>query len=382
MSIDDPINAYRARIAAGEIHSDPGQEHVVDRLQSLHSALLEIREPVPVLQRLCRLLATDRQTSNGPKGLYIHGPPGRGKSMLMDLLFDTAPFERKRRVHFHAFMIEVHDAIHLWRKNNRKKHSGDPIGLFAASLANSTWLLCFDEFHVTDIADAMILGRLFEALFAHGVIIVTTSNWPLDNLYLGGLQRELFLPFIALFKKKLDLLELSGSTDYRLARLKAMRIYTIPLGANSTAVLEEDFNQLTHGAVVEPDRIEVKGRILEVSRAARGVAWMHFADLCEQPLGAEDYLAVARRYHTLVMDGVPRMDAANRNEAKRFMTLIDALYEAKVHLIVAAEAVPDQIYTIGSYSFEFQRTASRLMEMQSPEYLETPHRYGVVVSMS
>ena len=222
--------------------------------------------------------------------------------------------------------------------------------------------------------------RLFEALFAHGVVIVATSNWPPDDLYKGGLQRELFLPFIALFKEKLDLLGLSGETDYRLARLKTMRVYTVPLGVDATEVLEEDFNQLTEGAVVEPDRIEVKGRMLEVSRAARGVAWIRFEELCERPLGAEDYLAVARRYHTLVMDGVPLLDAAKRNEAKHFMTLIDAQNEAKVHLIVAAAAEPIQIYAMGSHAFEFQRTASRLIEMQSPEYIETPHRYGVAVA--
>ena len=376
---DGPLSMYRALRRSGVLAPDPVQELVAEKLQSLHHAL-HGHVPSRGISGWKERFGLSRRREEPPQGLYIYGGVGRGKSMLMDLLFDTAPVERKRRVHFHAFMIEVHDAIHQWRKHNRDKRSGDPIAPVAASLADSAWLLCFDEFHVTDIADAMILGRLFEALFAHGVVIVATSNWPPDDLYMGGLQRELFLPFIALFKEKLDLLGLSGETDYRLARLKTMRVYTVPLSIDATAVLEEDFSQLTEGATVEPDRIEVKGRTLEVSRAARGVAWMRFEELCERPLGAEDYLAVARRYHTLVMDGVPLMDASKRNEAKRFMTLIDALYEAKVHLIVAAEAEPDQIYSMGSHAFEFQRTTSRLIEMQSPEYIETPHRYGAAVA--
>ena len=273
-------------------------------------------------------------------------------------------------------MIEVHDAIHRWRKQESTQRGGDPIAPVASSLADQAWLLCFDEFHVTDITDAKILGRLFEALFAHGVVVVATSNWPPDDLYEDGLQRELFVPFIALIKEKLDLLSLAGETDYRLVRLKTMQVYTVPLGAEATALLEQDFQQLTEGAAIKSDRIEVKGRTLDVTRSARGVAWLSFEELCERPLGAEDYLAVAQRYHTLIMDGVPSLDASKRNEAKRFMTLIDALYEAKVHLILAAAALPDEIYASGSHAFEFQRTASRLTEMQSPEYIDTPHRYA------
>jgi cell division protein ZapE len=373
---EGPLFAYRALRRSGALTPDPVQELVAEKLQSLHHAL-HGHVPARGITGWKERFGLSRRREAPPQGLYIYGGVGRGKSMLMDLLFDTAPVERKRRVHFHAFMVEVHDAIHQWRQQSSNKRSGDPIAPVAVSLADSAWLLCFDEFHVTDIADAMILGRLFEALFAHGVVIVATSNWPPDDLYQGGLQRELFMPFIALINEKLDLLGLSGPTDYRLARLKTMRVYTVPLGPDATDVLEEDFSQLTEGAAIEPDRIEVKGRTLDVSRTARGVAWMRFEELCEQPLGAEDYLAVARRYHTLILDGVPVMDAAKRNEAKRFMTLIDALYEAKVHLIVAADAPPDQIYAVGSHGFEFQRTASRLIEMQSPGYIETPHRYGM-----
>ncbi len=351
------------------------QELAAEKLQSLHHAL-HGHVPSSGISGWKARFGLSRRREEPPQGLYIYGGVGRGKSMMMDLLFDSAPVERKRRVHFHAFMIEVHDAIHRWRKQESTKRGGDPIALVASSLADQAWLLCFDEFHVTDITDAMILGRLFEALFAHGVVVVATSNWPPDDLYKDGLQRELFVPFIALIKEKLDLLSLAGETDYRLARLKTMQVYTVPLGAEATALLEKDFQLLTEGAAVESDRIEVKGRTLDVTRSARGVAWLSFEELCERPLGAEDYLAVAQRYHTLIMDGVPTLDASKRNEAKRFMTLIDALYEAKVHLILAAAALPDEIYPSGSHAFEFQRTASRLTEMQSPEYIDTPHRYA------
>ncbi len=372
---DGPLFAYRTLRRSGTLEPDPVQELAAEKLQSLHHAL-HGHTPSSGNSGWKARFGLSRRREDPPQGLYIYGGVGRGKSMLMDLLFETAPVERKRRVHFHAFMVEVHDAIHRWRKQARNKRSGDPIAPVASSLADQAWLLCFDEFHVTDIADAMILGRLFEALFARGVVVVATSNWPPNDLYKDGLQRELFLPFIALINKKLDLLGLFGETDYRLARLKTMQVYTVPLGAAATTILERDFEQLTEGAAVEPDQIEVKGRTLHVSRTARGVAWLTFAELCERPLGAEDYLAVAQRYHTLIMDGVPSLEAAKRNQAKRFMTLIDALYEAKVHLIVAADAAPDQLYASGSHAFEFQRTASRLSEMQSPDYIETPHLYG------
>ena len=372
---DGPLFAYRALRRSGALKPDPVQELAAEKLQSLHHAL-HGHTPSSGMTGWKARFGISRGREEPPQGLYIYGGVGGGKSMLMDLLFDTAPVEGKRRVHFHAFMIEVHDAIHRWRKQARDTRNGDPIAPVASSLADEAWLLCFDEFHVTDIADTMILGRLFEALFARGIVVVATSNRPPDELYKDGLQRELFLPFIALIKEKLDLLELAAAADYRLARLKTMQVYTTPLGAEATAVLEGDFQQLTEGAAVESDRIEVKGRTLDVLRAARGVAWLSFGELCEQPLGAEDYLAVAQRYHTLIMDGVPSLDASKRNEAKRFRTLIDALYEAKVHLIVAADATPDEFHASGSHAFEFQRTASRLTEMQSPDYIETPHRYA------
>lgn len=370
---DGPFPAYRALRRAGELQADPMQELAAEKLQSLHNALKDYK-PAGGISGWKARLGLARRREDPPQGLYIHGPVGRGKSMLMDLFFEHAPVERKRRVHFHEFMIEVHEAIHRWRQDKNRKKDSDPVPQIAEPLADQAWLLCFDEFHVTDIADAMILGRLFEALFRQGVVVVATSNFALDDLYKEGLQRARFLPFIALFKTKLDVLELRSPTDYRLARLKAMRVYHAPLGAASTRALERVYADLTEGEETRSDSISVKGRIVPVRRTARGAAWFGFAELCATPLGAEDYIRIARRYHTLILDGVPRLKEQNRNEAKRFMTLIDVLYEHKVNLVMAAEAPPHELYPEGRHAFEFERTVSRLMEMQSNEYLDAPHR--------
>ncbi len=372
-----PLFAYRDLRRLEVLEADSVQELAVEKLQSLHYTL-QGYVPSSDISSWKAWFRLSRRREDPPQGLYIYGGVGRGKSMLMDLFFESAPVENKRRVHFHSFMAEVHDAIHQWRSEVRDGRNGDPIVSVAVSLAERTWVLCFDEFHVTDIADAMILGRLFKELLDRGVVVVVTSNWLPENLYKGGLQRDLFLPFIELIKNRLDILDLTGETDYRLARLKTMQVYTYPLGLQTTAALEYDFNQLTEGAVIESDKIEVKGRNINVARASRGVAWMTFEDLCEQPLGAQDYLALARRYHTLIIDGVPSLNSDKRNEAKRFMTLIDVLYEAKVHLIIAADVAPCQLYLSGSHAVEFKRTTSRLLEMQSHGYIETPHRYSEV----
>ena len=310
-----------------------------------------------------------------PQGLYLYGPVGRGKSMLMDLFFAGAPVERKRRVHFHAFMTEVHDRLHAWRQAS-KGEKQDPLPELAAELAEEAWLLCFDEFVVVNIADAMILGRLFESLFEKGVVVVATSNFEPDRLYEKGLQRDRFLPFVALMKERLDLLDLGRGTDYRLDRLRGLEVYHTPLDAAAEAALDEAFGQLTEGAEIAPDTVTVKGREVTAQAAARGVARFSFDELCAKPLGAEDYLALARRFHTLVIAGVPKLSGDNRNEARRFMNLVDALYEHRVNLILSAEAPPQELYPDGDGAFEFERTVSRLMEMQAADYIAAKHKAG------
>jgi len=366
-----PLAAYRARRRAGALKHDPAQELAAEKLESLHHALRH-HEPATGRAGWKERLGLARRRQEPPQGLYLFGAVGRGKSMLMDLFFEEAPVARKRRVHFHAFMAEVHDRLHAWRERTRGRKA-DPLPEVAAELAADAWLLCFDEFHVVNVADAMILGRLFEALFEQGVVVVATSNFPPDRLYEGGLQRERFLPFIALLKQRLDVLELDGGTDHRLARLSDMRTWHAPLDETARAALDAAFAALTEGATAKPDSLTVKGRRLTVALAARGVARFAFKDLCETALGAEDYLTLATHFHTLVLDEVPAMDDSRRNAARRFMTLIDALYEHRCNLLASAEAPPDALYTGDDGAFEFQRTVSRLMEMQARDYIEQPH---------
>jgi len=362
---DGPLFAYRAMVHEGGLEPDPMQELAAEKLQSLCRAL-NAYTPTGGVFAWKTVLGLARRREDPPQGLYLYGPVGRGKSMLMDLFFAGAPLERKRRVHFHQFMIEVHDALHRWRQT--QKSSGareDPIDLVAAAIAGEIWLLCFDELEVRDIADAMILGRLFEALFARGVVMVCTTNTPPDELYKDGLQRELFLPFIEVIKTRLDVLELTAQKDYRLARLAGREVWLTPLDAASTAALNHIFDDLADGADPAPEELTVKGRGVVVPLASRGVARFHFDQLCRAALGAEDYLAIARRYHTLVLDGVPAMNQVMRNEARRFITLIDVLYENGVRLVASAETAPDELVTADSHAAEYRRTASRLAEMRS-----------------
>ena len=383
MSDDGPLPAYRAMQRGGRLHHDAAQELAAEKLQSLYNALKDYRpytnDDDGVLGSLQswaeRLGLSTRRDEVAPQGLYLYGGVGRGKSMLMDLFFAQVPVARKRRVHFHAFMLEVHTQLHHWRQEKPKQV--DLIPALAEQLAAQCTLICFDEFHVTNIADAMILGRLFSALFDHGVVMVATSNWAPNDLYKGGLQRDQFLPFIALLKEKLDVLELDGGRDYRMARLKDMTVYHYPLGDLSGLKMREAFARLTDNEPPIASHLMVQGRQIEilrqVSNAHGRVAWFDFDELCAQPLGAADYLAIATHYDVVLLDHVPVLGADRRNEARRFMTLIDELYEHKVTTIVAAADKPDRLYLVGDGAFEFERTISRLNEMQSVDYLTRPH---------
>lgn len=376
---DGPIFAYRAKLAAGAIKGDPNQELAAEKLQALHARLRHYQPPSRNegggwLARL-GLGRRKHEEEPPPNGLYIHGSVGRGKSMLMDLFFEGARVERKRRVHFHAFMQEVHADIFRWRNADPKTRGGgdDPIQPVAQAIFDQAWLLCFDEFQVTDVADAMILGRLFEALFNLGIVVVATSNRAPDDLYQGGINRQLFLPFIALFKEKLDLLHLDGPIDYRLGRLHGQPVWHVGTREETEPKLAAAFATLTDDAAGAPETLDINGRKLPVPRAAKGVAWFDFDGLCNVALGPADYLAIARSYHSVVLSGVRRLTPAQRDVAKRFTTLVDALYEARVKLFAAAEAPPETLYVEGDNSFEFERTVSRLMEMQSTDYMRLPH---------
>ncbi|WP_420548603.1 cell division protein ZapE [Curvivirga sp.] len=372
---DGPLHIYREKKADGHIRPDGMQALAVEKLQSLHNALKGY-EPDTGSKGWKERFGLGRRKVEPPLGLYMYGGVGRGKSMIMDLFYETAPVEKKRRVHFHEFMIEIQEAIQVWRKEqtNRATKETDPLPRIAQDIAANTWLLCFDEFHVTDITNAMILGRLFSSLFELGVVVVATSNWAPNDLYKDGLQRESFLPFIDLLKEKLDILHLDSPTDYRLIHLDRMRTYHAPLGSATSEELEKIFGLLTEGARIETETLTVKGRNLEFDTTARGVLKTDFERLCAQPLGAEDYIRIAERFHTIVMDDVPTLSANKSNEAKRFMMFVDALYEHSCNLIMGADGEATQLYPEGKHAFEFERTVSRLIEMQSKEYLSSPHK--------
>ena len=365
-----PLAAWRAQVAAKALSGDPDQEICARALQDLHDALGAFAAAGRTGGLLARLGLARRSepAAEAPKGIYIHGAVGRGKSMLMDLFFETAPVVRKRRVHFHAFMTEVHDRAHRMRKR-----AGDPIPGLAAAIAEEAALLCFDEFQVDNIADAMILGRLFEALLARDVVVVATSNTPPADLYRNGLQRERFLPFIDMLQQRLRVLELAGDGDHRLARLRGRQVYHAPLGPAAEAELDRAFRDLTDLERGAADTVSVRGREVAVPEAARGVARFHFDDLCRQPLGAGDYLVLAARFHTFILAGVPAMRPEDRNEARRFINLIDALYEARCNLVLSAAAGPDRLYPLGLGADIFRRTTSRLIEMQAEDYIARRH---------
>lgn len=372
-----PVANLALRRAAGEIHADPVQERIVLRLQAVHDRLTAMAAHPARPGLLARLgLSGGPKPVSGPHGLYIWGPVGRGKSMLMDLFFADAPVAKKRRVHFHEFMLEVQERLHRRREELAAKGAppeSDTIVPIAKAIAAETRLLCFDEFQVTNIADAMILGRLFETLFEEGITVIATSNRAPDDLYKNGLQRDRFLPFIELVKQRLEVLELGGDHDYRMGRLREFDLYLTPLGKWANEKLDEAFRALSGGSDGEPRVLRTQGRDVDVPRAAPGVAMAHFLDWCAKPMGAADFLCIADNFHTVIVADIPKMGPDSQDKAVRFVTMIDTFYEKKVKFICSAAGSPQSLYPTGDGSFEFERTVSRLMEMQSPEYLTLEH---------
>ena len=357
---------YREMTQQHHINYDPAQVSALKVLQDLCTRLTT--EPVKEKPSLIRRFFP--QPTEKLLGIYLYGDVGRGKSMLMDLFFDHCPVENKKRIHFHAFMLEVHSFMHEWRQQN----DGDPVLPLSRKIRESARLFCLDEFHVTDIADAMILGRLFDALFEQGMLIVATSNRHPDGLYTNGLQRERFLPFIDLLKQNTQVVALESDQDYRLVHLRALSTtYFTPLGEDAKTFVRESFDDLTQGAPEAPGQIEVKGRKIHLPAVHGDVVMASFSDLCETPLGAADYIEIACDFSTLILYDIPRMSAETMDEAKRFVTLIDALYEHKVKLLCTAETIPEELYSQGEGAFEFERTVSRLNEMQSERYWEIEH---------
>lgn len=372
MSVRD---LYEGLVAAKKVERDPAQETLIAKYVGLEQRLQVHRSA----RRTSPLgwLFGNGQEREPVRGLYVYGDVGRGKTMLMDLFFQQSPVAHKRRAHFHEFMAEVHERIYGYRQNIARGEiaDGDVIALTAASIFEEAWLLCFDEFHVTDIADAMILGRLFSKLFELGTVVVATSNVAPEDLYKGGLNRALFLPFIAQISAHMDVLRLDARTDFRLEKLVGVKMWLVPADRDADAALDKAWAKMTGGAPCKGRDIAIKGRILRVPCSAHGVARFSFPDVCEKPLAASDYLRLAHDYHTILVDRIPVMDYAERNAAKRFISLIDTLYDNGVKLMASADADPLSLYVAsdGIEANEFKRTSSRLIEMSSQSYLALPH---------
>jgi cell division protein ZapE len=365
---------YQDLISSGAIELDPAQAEVAEAFAALEQKLAGYKPP-----RKNGLLGRLFKDKNGgpPRGLYVHGEVGRGKTMLMDLFFQASPVEHKRRAHFHEFMADVHERIYGYRQEIARGElaNADVIALTAQAIFDEAWLLCFDEFHVTDIADAMILGRLFAKLFELGTVVVATSNVAPEDLYKGGLNRALFLPFIAEISEHMDVMRLDARTDFRLEKLAGVKMWLVPADAAADADLDRAWAKMTGNAKCKSRDIAIKGRKLRVPCSSHGVARFSFADLCEQPLAASDYIRLAHDYHTILVDHIPVMDYPDRNAAKRFISLIDTLYDNAVKLMASADADPVSLYlaTDGNEANEFKRTSSRLIEMSSDSYLALPH---------
>jgi cell division protein ZapE len=364
---------YKALVASGAIEADPAQSHAAEAFAALEERLSGYK-PVKKQSLFGRLFADKDEPP--PRGLYVHGEVGRGKTMLMDLFFQQSQVSHKRRAHFHEFMAEVHERIYAYRQNIARGELGnaDVIALTAGAIFDEAWLLCFDEFHVTDIADAMILGRLFARLFELGTVVVATSNVAPEDLYKGGLNRALFLPFIDQITDHMEVMRLDARTDFRLEKLAGAKMW-LTNDPEAEFVLNRAWGKMTGNAPCKPRDITIKGRKLHVPCSAHGVARFSFADICEKPLGAGDYLRLARDYHTIIIDRIPVMDYGDRNAAKRFISLIDTLYDNGVKLMASAAADPISLYvaTDGVEANEFKRTSSRLIEMSSESYLALPH---------
>ncbi|MTI00249.1 cell division protein ZapE [Roseibium sp. RKSG952] len=369
---------YKALVAAGEISEDPVQLEAVRCLDLLNTKLAETRLASKKSSLGWLFAKRKNELWAAVQGLYMWGGVGRGKTMLMDLFFEVTVIRRKRRAHFHEFMLDVHERIHAHRQAHKRGEvkEDDPIPPVARQIARETRLLCFDEFSVTDIADAMILGRLFTQLFELGVIVVATSNVDPNDLYKDGLNRQLFLPFIKLLKSKVNVLHLDSPTDYRLEKLAGTPVYVTPLGNGAGDEVDLLWRRLTCGVAAHREELENKGRIIPVPMAAAGAARFSFEDLCANPLGASDFLRIAHAFGTVFIENVPVMTKARRNEAKRFITLIDTLYDNGIKLVVSAAAEPHGLYVAadGTEAFEFDRTVSRLIEMRSEEYLAGERR--------
>ena len=371
---------YAALVSEGEVERDPAQESIAAKLTRLEEKLVQHR-----LSRKSSALGwlfASKKPEGPIKGFYIYGDVGRGKTMLMDLFFAASAVKRKRRAHFHEFMGDVHERLNTVRHDMKagRVANADPIRHVADALAEEAWLLCFDEFHVTDIADAMILGRLFTRLFELGVVVVATSNVVPDELYKDGLNRALFVPFIALLRQQMEVVRLEGPKDFRLEKLSGQPVWYMPADEDAEVALGNAWQRLTGTLSGEPCDIHFKGRVIRVPEAAMGVARFSFRQLCGQPLGAADYLRIAHEFHTILLEGIPVMDYPQRNEAKRFIALIDTLYDNAVKLVASADAEPTGLYlgVDGYEANEFKRTASRLIEMRSEEYLALPHGHAAL----
>ncbi|MGF1650039.1 MAG: cell division protein ZapE [Hyphomicrobiaceae bacterium] len=358
------VLAYENLVSSGHLAANVVQRAAIGRLQRVADDIARSGAGSP--QRRFGWLGSKPRRMAPVRGLYLFGGVGRGKTLLMDLFAEHVHAASKRRVHFHEFMAEVHELIARFRKS----HPGDPLPLVAERVASTASLLCFDELHVTDIADAMILGRLFRALFERGVTVIATSNVPPDGLYKDGLNRPLFVPFIKLIEEHMEVFALDHDQDYRREKLAGRQLYCTPLGPEARAAMDALWIEFARGHEVKATTITVLGRTIAVPASAGGVARFGFADLCEKPLGPRDYLALARHFHTLFIDDVPRLGPHDRNAARRFVNLIDTLYDAGVGLVISAEAEPDDLYPEGDGAFLFKRTASRLSEMRTQAYLD------------